>query len=296
VRRRNSRGLPQPPHREVVWVRRISAVFVLAILAGIGLLVLYALNGSVELQGILLGILLGGIGFGLVFWGKHLIPEDIVTEERGPHGSAERDLDAVGAAMEEEAVPRRTILIRLLLGTLGALGLAAIFPIRSLGPGPGDALFRTSWRRGRLLVDETGKPILANSLELGGVVTVFPEGATLSEDSQAILVKVDTSELRLPAGRESWAPLGNVCYSKLCTHAGCPVGLYSKRLHQLQCPCHQSAFDVLSGAEPVFGPAPRPLPQLPIYVDANGMLRAQADFPEPVGPGFWNLGRGPKTP
>jgi ubiquinol-cytochrome c reductase iron-sulfur subunit len=124
------------------------------------------------------------------------------------------------------------------------------------------------------------------------VVTVFPEGYTTAEDSQAILVRVEPEELRLPTGREGWAPQGNVCYSKICTHAGCPVGLYSKDLQQLQCPCHQSAFDVLNGAEPVFGPAPRPLPQLDVYADDQGFLRARSDFDEPVGPGFWNAGRG----
>jgi ubiquinol-cytochrome c reductase iron-sulfur subunit len=130
-------------------------------------------------------------------------------------------------------------------------------------------------------------------LEVGGVVTVFPVGRTTAADSQAILVKVEEGELHLPDGRAAWAPGGNVCYSKICTHAGCPVGLYLAETHQLQCPCHQSAFDVTRGAEPVFGPATRPLPQLPLEADAQGFLRARGDFPEPVGPGFWNRERGP---
>ena len=79
-----------------------------------------------------------------------------------------------------------------------------------------------------------------------------------------------------------------MCYSKICTHAGCPVGLFVQELHQLQCPCHQSAFDVLDGAQVVFGPAPRPLPQLPIEEDADGYLVARGDFTEPVGPGWWS--------
>jgi ubiquinol-cytochrome c reductase iron-sulfur subunit len=105
-------------------------------------------------------------------------------------------------------------------------------------------------------------------------------------------VKVDPGELQLPPGRESWAPQGNICYSKICTHAGCPVGLFVQALHQLQCPCHQSAFDVLNGARVVFGPAPRPLPQLPITADAEGFLVAQGDFSAPVGPGWWSMPSG----
>jgi ubiquinol-cytochrome c reductase iron-sulfur subunit len=131
-------------------------------------------------------------------------------------------------------------------------------------------------------------PVKHTDLVVGGVLTVFPEGHTDAEDSQAILVRVRPDELRLPGHMNRWAPGGNVCYSKICTHAGCPVGLFVAQLHQLQCPCHQSAFDVLDGATVVFGPAARPLPQLPIYVGSDGLLRARSDFPEPVGPGWWS--------
>src|SRR5204863_4960074 len=136
-------------------------------------------------------------------------------------------------------------------------------------------------------------PVKASDVPPSGVLTVFPEDRTLRADAQAILVKVQEELLRLPAGREGWAPEGNVCYSKICTHAGCPVGLYLASFHQLQCPCHQSAFDVLTGGQVVFGPAPRPLPQLQLFVDGAGFLRAAGDFSEPVGPGFWSRGGGP---
>ena len=79
-----------------------------------------------------------------------------------------------------------------------------------------------------------------------------------------------------------------IAYSKICTHVGCPVGLYQADTHELLCPCHQSTFDVLDGARPRFGPATRSLPQLPLAVDGDGFLTAQSDFTEPVGPGFWN--------
>jgi ubiquinol-cytochrome c reductase iron-sulfur subunit len=46
---------------------------------------------------------------------------------------------------------------------------------------------------------------------------------------------------------------------------------------------------VTDGAKVIFGPAHRPLPQLPIEVDAEGSLVAPGDFTEPIGPSFWNI-------
>jgi ubiquinol-cytochrome c reductase iron-sulfur subunit len=124
---------------------------------------------------------------------------------------------------------------------------------------------------------------------VGSVITVFPQGREGSADSQAVLIRVEDGALQLPPDRLAGAPGGLVAYSKVCTHAGCPVGLYETQTHRLLCPCHQSTFDVLRGAQPVFGPAARPLPQLPIEIGPDGLLRATGDFTEPVGPGFWEL-------
>jgi ubiquinol-cytochrome c reductase iron-sulfur subunit len=110
-----------------------------------------------------------------------------------------------------------------------------------------------------------------------------------SGDSQAVLIRVQSGSLQLPADRLAGAPEGYVAYSKICTHAGCAVGLYLARLHQLRCPCHQSTFDVLNGAQPTYGPAARALPQLPIEIDPDGTIRALSDFTAPVGPSFWDL-------
>jgi ubiquinol-cytochrome c reductase iron-sulfur subunit len=279
--------------------RRVSRLMVLllvlSIAAGVGLLILYALGGQVQLEGALLFVALSGVGFSLILWGKYLFPPEIVTEPRGEHESTQAEqLEAEKTYLEgEQQISRRSALVRLLLGAFGALGLAAIFPIRSLGPSPRRALFQTAWTAGTRLVDTNGQPIRLDDLDLDGVVTVFPEGVPQRADSIAILVRVQPDELALPEGRNQDAPDGNVCYSKLCTHAGCPVGLYLAQTHELQCPCHFSAFDVLNGAQPTFGPAPRPLPQLPLEVDDQGYLVAKSDFTAPVGPGFWNRGDGP---
>jgi ubiquinol-cytochrome c reductase iron-sulfur subunit len=275
--------------------RLMAGLLVVSVAAGLGLVVLYALGGQVQLEGGLLFVALTGIGFALILWGKYLFPPEIVTEPRGDHPSSPvEQQEAERAYLEGEAqISRRSLLVRLLIGAFGALGLAAIFPIRSLGPSPGRALFETAWTRGTRLVDETGQPVRLDDLDVDGVVTVFPEGLADRADSTAILVRVLPDQLALPEGRNQDAPDGNVCYSKLCTHAGCPVGLYVAETHELQCPCHFSAFDVLNGAQPTFGPAARPLPQLPLEVDDEGYLVARGDFTAPVGPGFWNRGDGP---
>jgi ubiquinol-cytochrome c reductase iron-sulfur subunit len=118
---------------------------------------------------------------------------------------------------------------------------------------------------------------------------VFPEDAVGSADSQTLLIRVPPDLLRLDPARVGWAPEGYVAYSKICTHAGCPVGLYRATERKLICPCHQSTFDVLTGATPVFGPAARALPQLPIQLQPDGTFVATDDFAEPVGPSFWNM-------
>jgi ubiquinol-cytochrome c reductase iron-sulfur subunit len=273
-------------------VRRPEAPAAIALglsaLAGLGLAVVYVLGGQPQVEGALLGVSLGGLGVGLILWGKHLLPPEQMVDDRiAPSPPEVRRAAQEAFGRGEEEIGRRRFLSRLLLGALGALGLAALFPIRSLGPSPGRSLFATSWRRGVRLVDEDGVPIGVDGLRQGSIVTVYPEGAVGSADAQTVLIRVDPARLELPPDRLAGAPEGHVAYSKVCTHAGCPVGLYRAQTHLLLCPCHQSTFDVLRGAEPVFGPAARALPQLPIEVDGEGFLRASGGFP-----GFWDRPEG----
>ena len=206
-----------------------------------------------------------------------------------PPGAAE--LESAAEAIEDgvDEIRRRRFLTRMLIGAAGALGLAALFPIRSLGQAPGDSLFVTDWSPGARLVTADGEPVTVDTLETNSFTTVFPEGFVGSADSQAVLIRVEPDQLQLPPDRAAAAPDGLVVYSKICTHAGCPLGLYLAATQELRCPCHQSTFDVLDGARPVYGPAPRPLPQLPIEIGDDGILRATGDFTEPVGPSFWDM-------
>lgn len=270
----------------------IAAAFGTSALSSVLLAVVYVQGGQPQLEGLLLGLALGGIAVGLILWAKHLMSEGQVTEPREvvPPQTDEREEVAEAYEHGAEEIGRRTFLARWLAGALGALGLAALFPIRSLGVSPGGALFHTAWEAGARLVRADGAPVRPADLPPNGVLTVFPENHTHDADSQAVLIRLPFGA-EVP-GPEEWTAEGMVAFSKICTHAGCPVGLYQTQTRQLFCPCHQSAFDVLEQARPVSGPATRPLPQLPLGIDGEGFVVATGDFPEPVGPGFWNRGRG----
>jgi ubiquinol-cytochrome c reductase iron-sulfur subunit len=260
-------------------------------LASLGLAVTYALGGQSQVEGVLLAVALGGLGFGFVQVAKYLLPQGPYVEERESLASSEEDERAFAADFERGQgwLSRRGFILKMLGVAAGTIGLAALFPIRSLGPSPGNSLFRTKWRRNSLVVDEQGEPISVTTLEVGGAITVFPEGSVQVEDSQTILIRLSKQDVVTRPGRENWAPQGYVGLSKVCTHAGCPVGLYQQQFKKLLCPCHQSTFSVPDGGSPTFGPATRSLPQLPLMVDNDGLLRARSDYQEPVGPGFWDL-------
>jgi len=285
--------LPPEPTAAVSPTRRIALAFTVSLLASIGLGVVYALGGQSQLEGLLLFFSLGGIAVGLIVWGEKLLPQGPYVQERHRLSSGPEEQEEATEAFEAgaESLERRRLLIRLLTGAFAALGAALVFPVRSLGERPGGSLFRTAWRRGSRAVEENNRPVRPEDLDVGGVLTVFPEGNTDAADSQTLLIRLAPGEYRARRGREGWAVGDCVAFSKVCPHAGCPVGLYEPDTHRLFCPCHQSVFAVLDGCEPTGGPATRPLPQLPLTLDADGYIVARGDYPEPIGPGFWNRDR-----
>lgn len=273
--------------------RLIAPFFVISFLCAVGLMVTYAMGGQTQVEGALLGGTFGAFGAALVLWSKHLFPQDEVIQQRHhiestPEEQQELE-DVLNTGIKD--VTRRKFLTRLGGTAVGAIGVASLFPLKSLGPNPGNALFHTQWKRGLRLVTQAGQPIRPTDLQVGGIMTVWPEGAERNENDSTLLIKVPVDRFRPRKGRESWIVQGNVAYSKVCTHVGCPVGLYREATHELLCPCHQSTFNVLDGARAVFGPAARSLPQLPLGLDDAGYLIAMSDYQEPVGPGFWNRGR-----
>src|SRR4029079_1158496 len=250
--------------------------FVVAALASIGLAVACAFGSDPQIEGSLLGTALLGIGTGCVVWAHALLPHGPCEHPREPLASTARERADFEEDLEREGVvTRRRLLVGSLLGALGALGVALLFPIRSLGPSPGNTLRRTPWRAGVRAVTDDGEPVRAAAVPMGGLVTVFPDGHPGSADGQVVLVRIPPRDVDLPAGRSDWGVDGLLAYSKVCTHAGCPVGLFEAEQGTLLCPCHQSAFDVRTGATPLFGPAARALPQLPIEIDDDGFVGAQ---------------------
>jgi ubiquinol-cytochrome c reductase iron-sulfur subunit len=261
--------------------------------------------------GVCLAVALLGIGFGAVHWAKTIMSDEEVVEERHPLRSSDADREkAVGilAAGAESAQLARRPMIKATAGA--ALGLFAL-PLGlqlagSLG-NPTKALAElkeTLWDAAteakplRLVRDpEFALPIKATDVTLGSVFHVMPENIkdshhVLEDKAKAavLLMRLEESDFDAgPAGQKakSWGYHGIVAYSKICTHVGCPVGLYEQQTHHLLCPCHQSTFDVTRDCEVIFGPAKRPLPQLKITVDAEGYLVAPQGFAEPVGPSYW---------
>jgi ubiquinol-cytochrome c reductase iron-sulfur subunit len=283
----------QQREREDKAARLAAVCFVVAILAAFGLFVVYVLGGQVQLEGTLLFIAFGAVGLGMGIWVKRIVGPRQVVEDRYTLRSPQEARDEFERAYEESLGEasvggRRRFLIRLLAGAGASLGLALVVPLRSLGPAPGGSMFVTAWREGVRLVDADGNAISAASMAADEVRTVFPEDAVGDAKAQALLI--GTRPDQLDVGALPGPTVDDlVCYSKVCTHAGCPVGLYRAAVGELICPCHQSTFDVNDGARVLSGPTGRPLPHLPLGVDDEGFLVALGDFNEPVGPSFWNL-------
>ena len=266
--------------------------FLACFACAVALIAVYFINDNTALEGVLLAGVLGFFAIALVIVSHRLLPTGLAVDQREDWSD---DADALAEEQASfgrmEAVTRRRFLFASAGGAIVAIAAVAVVPLRSLGPNPDHTLAHTPWRPGLRLVNEDGVPIRAAEVALDSLVTVFPDGFPESADGQAVLMRVRPDQLALPAGRNASAPEGLVAYSKVCTHAGCPVGLYEAQRHTLLCPCHQSAFAVLTGGDPVSGPAARALPQLPIAIDSDGFLVARGDFLGSVGPAYWNMPR-----
>jgi ubiquinol-cytochrome c reductase iron-sulfur subunit len=149
--------------------------------------------------------------------------------------------------------------------------------------------------------------IRPEDIDAGGMETVFPwresdgDGTTVESHEKlshiamgvrnpVMIIRVrpsDMGKVIKRKGQESFNYGDLFAYTKICSHLGCPTSLFEQQTYRILCPCHQSQFDALHFAKPIFGPAARALAQLPITVDKDGYLVANGDFVEPVGPAFW---------
>jgi ubiquinol-cytochrome c reductase iron-sulfur subunit len=290
-----SEAAPKSPGAEALALLLLA----LASLCAVAFVVLYAVPVSGETQwlGLSLGVACGFIAAALVVTSHRLVVTEELEEDYPPPAHP-LERERVEQVLDEggDRLTRRRLFKLGLLGAGGALGLALLAPAASLGP-----LFHirdflgTPWRRGRRLVDENGRLWRAEDIEENDFYTAFAEGADTEElGSPLVLVRVPRDALRLPARLRGYDAGGIVAYSKICTHAGCAIAMYRAPLYRpadasraLVCPCHYSTFDPATGGTVIYGPAGRPLPMLPITVDASGHLRAKGNFDEQVGPSWW---------
>ena len=304
----------------------VAALFVLAFVAGCGLIAAYigleigtsnipsganavdAVFRSNLALGLCLSVVLLALGAGSLIWVRHLTPNIEIEEERHELRSSAKDRAAFksefadGAAISQ--VTKRPLLRRTLLLATAPLAVAPLVLLRDLGPLPGTSLRHTVWRKGLRLVTLGGlDPLRPADFQPGSMITVIPQGFQDNPDALAkagvILIKFEPGQLNFPDRYQGGTLVASmnwtidksiVAYSKICTHVGCPVALYEQTTHHILCPCHQSTFDATNGAWVIFGPAARPLPQLPLSVDSDGYLVAASDFTQPVGPSFWERG------
>jgi ubiquinol-cytochrome c reductase iron-sulfur subunit len=259
--------------------------------------------------GLTFGMALLFIGIGIIQLARKLMADHEISEMRHPAKSSDEDreetLEVLSQGLEESGLGRRPLIRNTMLGAVGLIGIPLVVGLRDLGPLPGDKLLSTIWTKGmRIVRDVTGTPVLLSDLQIGDLLNAAPEALFPTEENgypeltgleiqvgkskaSIILIRMEPDEITVKKGRENWSVAGVVCYSKICTHVGCPISLAEQKTHHLLCPCHQSTFDLADSGRVIFGPAARPLPQLPIAVDAEGYLVAQSDFKEPVGPSFW---------
>jgi len=307
--------------------RQVAFLFVISMLATIGFIAAYVgidkyriidifFFGKIGAQNLALGGTLGlalfCIGAGAVHWARTLMTDEEVVQERHDLAS---DAEAREYAIREfaqgaadSAIGRRPLIRRTMIGAMALVPLSGVVLLRDLGPLPGNKLRHTMWKPGKELINEaTGTPIKPDDIVKGSLTMALPEGLVkeygpageklelehgwLEEAGKAaiLLVRLEPKDIKSQKEKD-WGHEGIVAYSKICTHVGCPIGLYEQQTHHLLCPCHQSTFDLADDGKVVFGPAARSLPQLKIHVNEAGNLAATQDFTEPVGPSFWERG------
>jgi len=181
------------------------------------------------------------------------------------------------AAPEERAPSTRRRLLKWLIGAsaaafAGALALPAL-AIRSLqiatqNPDPGDPLVYAPTDADAPI----GQPLKAADLAIGMGTQAYPADKT---DNPNNLIEV----VRIAEGEN-----GLVAYSAICTHLGCAVYADLTDEGLIACPCHASLFAPAEDAAVVGGPAERPLPSIPVSVDADGNVVVAGTFSGPVGP------------
>src|SRR5690349_13403574 len=305
---------PDNPAKAQTAEKVVATFFILSMLASIGFIAAYVglEVGSVDATlrsnlalGLSMSVAFLAMGVGATLWVRTIMPNVEQVEERHPLAASDEERAAFAKTFTEGAEAsgfvKRPLLRRTLIAASVPLAVAPLVVLRDMGPLPGTSLRHTVWRKGmRMVVYGPNTPLRAADFSTPGqMITVAPEGFNENQDVLAkavtIIIKFAPGELiwdrpGSPGTVKNWTVDNIVAYSKICTHVGCPAALYEQTTHHILCPCHQSTFNAAQGAQVLFGPAPRPLPQLPLTTDAQGYLAAASDYVVPVGPSFWEEG------
>ncbi|WP_078900016.1 ubiquinol-cytochrome c reductase iron-sulfur subunit [Streptomyces sp. SBT349] len=297
--------------------RTVAFLFTLAILATVGFVAAYVaipidrivfifpfghISGLNFALGLTLAVALFCVGAGAIHWARTLMSDEEFAENRHPIEATAEVREEVFEEYQQSAVEstmgRRKLARNTMLGALAVVPLTGLVLLRDMGPLPEDKLRHTAWRKGSLIINEaTLQPLRPEDITVGSLTQAMPEGLdphaenfhTEIAKAAVMLVRLEPEDIKSPRSAE-WGHEGILCYSKICTHIGCPATLYEQQTHHALCPCHQSTFDLADGARVLFGPAGHPLPQLRITVNDEGFLQALGDFEEPPGPSFWERG------
>ena len=184
--------------------------------------VVYIAGGQPQLEGLFLGISLGGIAVGLALVAKEMFPAGPFEQERDLMPGDSDDTEAAEEVFAEGAAPleRRSFLTKMIGLRSARSGWPRCSRSGRSARRPGRDLFHTSWAEGLKLVTEDGLPVRASQLPVDGVLTVFPQGHTDDADAQTVLIRLP-EDAEAP-GPEDASTEGFVAFSKVCTHAGCP--------------------------------------------------------------------------
>lgn len=265
------------------------------------------------------GLAVLALGIGVIAYVKKFFPDEVSVQQRHDGASDELARKTVIAQLAQAGkdvdIARRSLITRSAGAAAGifgiGLGIAAIAPlVRDPWKGRENAeLWTTGWKplagETVYLRRDTGIPdeislVRPEDQDPGSMETVFPFRESERGDEEALITALRRADnpvmlIRLRpgerviqrSGQEDYHFGDYYAYSKICTHLGCPTSLYESQTNRILCPCHQSQFIATEYARPVFGPASRSLPALPITVNDEGYLVARADFREAVGPAFW---------
>ena len=269
---------------------RVAVLFGAGAVAAAGLVVAWWRHGSVQVTGVLLAVALACLAAGIGLWANRLTPQGPYQQRRPSHVYPEAVEEAGEDLAEGAQLPRR----RLVIGTLcavraGCSGWPCSCRSARSGPVPGGRCCARPGGPASGWSTRTASRSRPTSCPWAGWPPCSRRATWEPPTPRSSWCGCSPVTWRC-RGARGLGPEGLLAFSKVCTHAGCPVGLYDVDTRTLLCPCHQSAFDVLRGAVPISGPAAWPLPQLPLKVTGDGTVEADGPLSAPVGPGWWREG------